>query len=63
MRPYSDGVYVNFLSDEPSTQVRVAYGAAKYARLTSLKSKYDATNFFRFNQNIAPETEVDLGLR
>jgi FAD/FMN-containing dehydrogenase len=63
IRPYSDGVYVNFLSDEPSTQVRVAYGAAKYARLTSLKSKYDATNFFRFNQNIAPGTEVDFGLR
>jgi FAD/FMN-containing dehydrogenase len=54
MRPYGHGVYVNFLSDEPSSQVQVAYGEAKYARLTSLKSKYDETNFFRFNHNIAP---------
>lgn len=56
MRPYGHGVYVNFLSDEPSSQVEVAYGEAKYARLTSLKSKYDETNFFRFNHNIAPGT-------
>jgi FAD/FMN-containing dehydrogenase len=54
MRPYAQGVYVNFLSDEPSSQLQFSYGEAKYARLTSLKSKYDETNFFRFNHNIAP---------
>jgi Berberine and berberine like len=54
MGPFGDGVYVNFMSDEPASQVKAAYGDAKYARLTSLKSKYDATNFFRLNQNIAP---------
>jgi FAD/FMN-containing dehydrogenase len=54
MRPFSDGVYVNFLSDEPQEHVRVAYGDRKYARLTALKGKYDPSNVFRFNQNIAP---------
>jgi FAD/FMN-containing dehydrogenase len=54
MRPSANGVYVNFLSDEPSAHVRVAYGDHKYARLLALKSKFDPTNFFRSNQNIAP---------
>jgi FAD/FMN-containing dehydrogenase len=48
------GVYVNFMSDEPAPDVRVAYGDRKYARLAALKSKYDPANVFRFNQNIAP---------
>ena len=34
-----------------------AYGAAKYDRLVALKNRYDPTNFFRFNQNIAPTTK------
>ena len=54
MRPYADGVYVNFMSDEPASHVQLAYGDSKYARLVALKSKYDPTNVFRFNQNIAP---------
>jgi FAD/FMN-containing dehydrogenase len=54
MRPFAHGVYVNFLSDEPVSHVRAAYGDAKYARLAALKSKYDPSNVFRFNQNIAP---------
>jgi FAD binding domain/Berberine and berberine like len=54
LRPFSEGVYVNFLSDEPQSHVKVAYGDRKYARLTELKSKYDPTNFLRSNQNIAP---------
>jgi FAD/FMN-containing dehydrogenase len=54
MRPFSDGVYVNFIHDEPSAHVRVAYGQDKYDRLVALKSKYDPDNFFRFNQNITP---------
>ena len=54
MRPFADGVYVNFMSDEPAPDTRAAYGDQKYARLTALKSKYDPSNVFRFNQNIAP---------
>ncbi|MGH9184247.1 MAG: BBE domain-containing protein [Acidimicrobiales bacterium] len=54
MRPFTHGVYVNFLSDEPTAHVQVAYGDGKYARLAALKSKYDPSNGFRFNQNITP---------
>ena len=54
MRPFSHGVYVNFLCDEPSAHVRVAYGDHKYQRLVALKNKYDPANIFQFNQNIAP---------
>ena len=54
MRPFAHGVYVNFMSDEPASHVQVAYGDRKYARLAALKSKYDPSNVFRFNQNIPP---------
>ena len=54
MRASAHGVYVNFMSDEPASHVQVAYGDRKYARLAALKSKYDPSNVFRFNQNIPP---------
>ncbi len=54
MQPFAHGVYVNFMSDEPVSHVQIAYGDRKYARLAALKSKYDPSNVFRFNQNIAP---------
>ena len=56
LRPFGQGVYVNFLSDEAQSHVKVAYGDQKYNRLAELKSKYDPTNFFRFNQNITPSS-------
>ena len=45
--------YVNYLGEEGPSAVKASYGA-NYARLAALKKKYDPTNFFRFNQNIAP---------
>jgi len=47
--------YVNFLGDADAAQA--AYGADKYAALQALKRKYDPTNVFRLNQNIAPGDE------
>ena len=53
--PYHTSVYVNFLMEEGEERIRQAYGAEKYNRLKTLKRKYDPTNFFRLNQNIAPD--------
>jgi hypothetical protein len=53
LRPFSGGVYANFLSDEGSEGVEAAYGA-RLARLTALKNRWDPSNFFRMNANIAP---------
>ncbi len=55
LAPYSTGgVYMNFLGDEGQERVKAAYGSEKYERLVALKDRYDPTNFFRMNQNIAP---------
>jgi FAD binding domain/Berberine and berberine like len=43
--------YVNDLGDEGEDRARSAYGG-NYAPLVALKTKYDATNLFRMNQNI-----------
>jgi hypothetical protein len=54
MRPFSTGgVYANNLGEEGEVRVQAAYGD-NYPRLVALKNKYDATNFFRLNQNIRP---------
>lgn len=53
--PFASGGYINYLGDDASADdVRAAYGAARFQRLTELKTKYDPTNLFRFNQNIKP---------
>jgi FAD/FMN-containing dehydrogenase len=56
IRPYSNGrLYLNFLSghDGDAKAIRECIGAETYDRLARIKAKYDPTNFFRLNQNIA----------
>lgn len=55
MAPFvAKGAYVNYLGgDEGAEGLRAAYGA-KLVRLAELKAKFDPTNLFRMNQNIAP---------
>ena len=54
-RPFAaPGAYVNYLGgDEGVDGLKAAYGA-KLMRLSALKGKFDPTNLFRMNQNIAP---------
>jgi hypothetical protein len=54
LEPHSRGVYVNFTSDDAQSRVRAAYSEEQWRRLTALKAKYDADNFFRRNANIPP---------
>ncbi|MGH9817424.1 MAG: FAD-binding oxidoreductase [Candidatus Acidiferrales bacterium] len=54
LRPHlARRAYVNYLGQEGAERVREAYGP-NYERLVALKTKYDPTNFFRFNQNTQP---------
>jgi hypothetical protein len=53
MRPYGEGVYANFISDEGNAGVEAAFGQ-RLTRLVELKDRYDPTNFFRLNANIPP---------
>jgi FAD/FMN-containing dehydrogenase len=57
LAPHSSGhTYVNFMSDTDSAAVDAAYSAEKYARLVSVKDRYDPANHFHINHNIAPES-------
>jgi FAD/FMN-containing dehydrogenase len=52
----SPAVYSNHMTaDETPDRVRAAYGTEKYLQLAGLKTKYDPSNFFRSNHNIAPQ--------
>lgn len=53
--PYSQGVYVNFLSDEGTERVKQAYTKDVWSRLVECKRKWDPDNLFRLNQNISPK--------
>jgi hypothetical protein len=48
-----EGAYVNFIDDGPEEVAR-AYPAATRERLAEIKARYDPTNLFRRNHNIAP---------
>ena len=48
-------MYLNFPGHgEGDNLVRDAFGAATYARLQTIKRKYDPRNLFHMNQNILP---------
>ncbi len=52
--PHSQpGGYVNFASSDDQDKVAENYGA-NYGRLREVKRRYDPSNLFRLNQNIAP---------
>jgi len=54
LRPsMTPGVYINFMSGDEDDRVPEAY-RERWARLVSIKSRYDPGNFFRLNQNIPP---------
>ncbi|HXG87472.1 MAG TPA: FAD-binding oxidoreductase [Vicinamibacterales bacterium] len=54
MTPFATGsAYMNFLTEDEVDRVPAAYGK-NFARLATLKARYDPTNLFRANQNIAP---------
>lgn len=55
LREFSTGgTYVNFLTEEEGGQrIQDAYGT-NYARLVDAKTKWDPSNLFRANKNIAP---------
>ena len=51
--------YLNYLTHRGSDKgVKAAYGS-NLERVTSLKSKYDPTNFFNSNRNIQPVRHTD----
>ena len=51
------GAYVNFLGEDGAERIRAAYPGSTWDRLRQVKSRYDPTNLFRLNQNIAPASE------
>jgi len=54
MSPGNGGAYVNFLADEGTVGVSAAYPPSTWARLRTVKRRYDPENLFRLNQNIPP---------
>ena len=53
-KPFATGgVYVNFLTEDEGARLHSAYGA-NYDKLATIKKKYDPSNMFRNNFNIAP---------
>jgi FAD/FMN-containing dehydrogenase len=54
LRPNAIGVYSNFIGAEDASRVREAYPDLTYHRLAQVKRRYDPTNMFHRNQNIAP---------
>lgn len=54
-KPFSQGVYVNFLSEEGEARIKEAYTEEVWERLVRVKKNWDPENVFRMNQNIPPD--------
>ncbi|QYD73008.1 FAD-binding oxidoreductase [Paraburkholderia edwinii] len=55
MKPWqADRRYVNNLAPDEAADAASIYGAERYARLASIKKRYDPTNMFRLNHNVIP---------
>lgn len=48
------GAYVNFINTVGENELNAAYSSTTLGKLRQVKAKYDPTNLFRMNQNIAP---------
>lgn len=57
-KSFSQGVYVNFLSDEGEGRVKEAYGEEVWKKLVAAKNKWDPNNIFKMNQNIRPDSST-----
>jgi FAD/FMN-containing dehydrogenase len=54
VKPFAQsGAYVNFMTQDEGERVSEAYGL-NYKRLVEIKTRYDPSNLFRYNQNIRP---------
>lgn len=52
--PHAAGTaYINFMPGDEAGRVEAAYGP-NYRRLAAVKRRYDPSNLFRMNQNVAP---------
>ena len=54
LRQGEPGAYVGFLGNDGQARIREAYPGPTWDRLAAIKRRYDPTNLFRLNQNIAP---------
>jgi FAD/FMN-containing dehydrogenase len=54
LRQGDAGTYVNFLGRDGEARINEAYPGPTRERLRTIKNRYDPTNLFRLNQNIAP---------
>ena len=54
LRNGEPGAYVNFLSADGPARMCEAYPGRTLDRLAEIKARYDPTNVFRLNQNVAP---------
>ncbi len=54
LEPFTRGFYVNDMAREATAKDINANYRGNYQRLVALKTKYDPTNLFRLNANVAP---------